>query len=174
MIQRVGVRAEEATGRIRSSTIQVMKFRAMPSDAVPDIAGITAAGLASGAVVAALDRMQVVSQPWALWLIALPLLVVASVGVWHGSERTRHWDSKKWGRTAIVSLLCGATFFGLDVLVGGSDGHYKTFIEAASHSGLLGLPVTILICPVGTIVALGGWLRCMVEEGLEANSQAPS
>jgi len=66
----------------------------MKSDAMPDIVGVTAVALASGAVVAALHRVQAVSQPWAFWLIALPLLVLASVCVWHGSERTSNWDSR--------------------------------------------------------------------------------
>jgi len=74
----------------------------------------------------------------------------------------------------IISLICGAIFFSIDVLVGSSDGHYETFIEAASHSGLLGLPLTILVCPVGTIVAFGSWLRCLVEQATKPNSEAPS
>lgn len=144
----------------------------MKSGTVPDIVGVTAVAIASGAVIAALHRIQAVSQPWAFWLIALPLLVVACVWAWHGSDRTCTWDSKKWGRIVIISLLCGAIFFGIDALVGSWNGRHKTLIEAASHSGLLGLPVTILICPVGTIVALGSWLRCLAEEG--SKSQASS
>ncbi|HLJ78105.1 MAG TPA: hypothetical protein VKT75_11865 [Acidobacteriaceae bacterium] len=139
-------------------------IRAMKSDAVPDIVGVAAVALASGAVVAALHRMRAVSQPWAFWLVALPLLVGASVWAWYGSDRTSSWDRRKWGYAAIGSLLCGTVFFAIDVLVGSLDGHHKTFLEAASHSGMLGLPLTILVCPVGTVIAFGGWLRSLVEQ----------
>jgi hypothetical protein len=145
----------------------------MISDAVPDVAGVTAIALASGAVVAALYRTQALSQPWLFWLISLPLFVGASLCAWYGSDRTSEWNSKKWGHALIVSLLFGAIFFAIDVLVGRSGGHYKTFLEAASHSGLLGLPLTILVCPVGTVVALGSWVRCLVEQASNSN-RAPS
>ncbi len=144
----------------------------MKTDAVPDIVGVTAIALASGAVVAALYRMQALSQPWLFWLIALPLLVGASLCAWYGSDRTCEWNSKKWGHALILSLLFGAIFFAIDVLVGGLNGHYKTFLETASHSGLLGLPLTILVCPIGTVIALGSWVRCLVEQGSNPNSQA--
>jgi len=114
--------------------------------------------------------MQVVSQPWVFWLIVLPIPVGASLYAWYGSDRTRDWNSKKWGHALIVSLLFGAIFFAIDVLVGRSDGHYQTFLEAASHSGLLGLPLTILVCPVGSVVALGGCVRCLVEQASNRNS----
>ena len=146
----------------------------MKSDTVPDITGATAVALASGAIVAALSRMKAVSQPWAVWLLALPLLIGASVYAWYGSDRTSSWDTEKWGYAIIASLLSGAVFFTVDVLVGGSDGHYKTFFEAASHSGLLGLPLTILVCPIGTVVAFGSWLRCLAERASKPKSEAPS
>jgi hypothetical protein len=146
----------------------------MKSDAVPDIVGVTAIALASGAVVAALYRAHVLSQPWLFWLIALPLLIGASVYAWYGSDRTCDWNSRKWGHALILSLLFGIIFFAIDVLVGDLSRHYKTFLEAASHSGLLGLPLTILVCPVGTVIALGSWVRCLMEQASNPNSQAPT
>src|ERR1700726_4172596 len=71
-------------------------FRSMSMIAkavLADIVGITAVALASGAVAAALYRSQAISQPWLVWLIALPFLVGASLWVWHISEKTRNWKS---------------------------------------------------------------------------------
>jgi hypothetical protein len=99
-----------------------------------DIVGIAAVALASGAVAAALYRWQVISQPWLVWLIALPFLVGASLWMWHISEQTRNWKSNRWGYALLFTPLVGAISFAIDVLIGGSNGHYKTFLEAASYS----------------------------------------
>ena len=128
-----------------------------------DIVGITAVALASGAVAAALYRSQAISQPWLVWLIALPFLVGASLWVWHISEKTRNWKSNRWGYALLFTPLVGAISFAIDVLIGGSDGRYKTFLEAASHAGSpFGFPLTVLICPVGTFIAFGIWIRCVI------------
>lgn len=134
-----------------------------------DIIGVTAVALGSGAVTAALYRMQAVSQPWLVLLIALPILVGASLWVWHISKKTRDWGSDKWGYALIFTPLFGAISFAVDVLIGSSNGHYKTFLEAAAHAGSpFGFPLTVLICPVGTLVALGGWIRCVMLRVLRA------
>ena len=127
-----------------------------------DVIGIAAIALASGAVAAALYRTQAISQPWLVWIIAFPFLVVASLWLWHISEKTRNWESDRWVYALLFTPLVGAISFAIDVLIGSSNGHYKTFLGAASHAGSpLGFPLTVLICPVGTLVALGGWVRCV-------------
>ena len=142
--------------------------------ALPDILGVTTVAVASGAVAAGLYGMHVVSEPWIVWLIALPFLIGACLWVWHGSKRTRDWDSEKRGYAVILTPLFGAISFAIDVMVGSSNGHYKSFLEAASHSGSpIGFPLTVLICPVGTVVALGSWLRCLVVQASKPSSEAP-
>jgi hypothetical protein len=128
--------------------------------AVADTIGIAAIALASGAVAAALYGMRAVSQPWMVWLIAFPFLVGGCLWVWHISKETRDWGSDKWGYALIFTPLIGAISFAVDVFVGSSNGHYKTFLEAASHAGSpIGFPLTVLICPIGTLVAFGSWIR---------------
>ena len=158
--------------RLTSDTIQAMKSGIT---GLPDIIGITAVALASGVLAAALYRMQAVSDPWLVWLIALPFLVGGSLWMWHFSSKTRAWDSEKWGYMVIFTPVIGAVSFGIDVLVGSSNGHYKTLLEAASHAGSpFGFPLTVLICPIGTLVALGGWLRSLLVQASKPNSEAPS
>lgn len=128
-----------------------------------DIIGITAVALASGAVAGALYGFQAISQPWLVWLIALPFLVGASLWVWHISDKARNWKSNRWSYVLIFTPLVGAISFAIDVLIGGSNGHYKTFLESAAHAGSpFGFPLTVLICPVGTLIAFGSWIRCMI------------
>ena len=116
--------------------------------ALGDVVGITAIALGSGAVAAALYRLQAISQPWLIWLIALPFLVGASLWVWHVSEKTRNWESDRWGYALVFTPLVGLISLAIDVLIGSSNGPYKTFLEAASHAGSpIGFPLTVLIWP---------------------------
>lgn len=131
--------------------------------ALADIIGVTAVALASGSVAAALYRMRAVSQPWAVWLTALPFLVGTSLLLWHVSKKTRNWDIDKWGYSLIATAIIGAISFAADVLVGSSNGPYRTLLKAASHAGSpFGFPLTVLICPVGTLVAFGSWIRYLM------------
>jgi hypothetical protein len=145
---------------MRSGRIQTMKSG---KTVLPDIVGGMAIALTSGAVSAVLDHMRAVSRPWLIWMFATPVLVGASFYAWHASEKTRNWDRDMWGYAAIGSLLAGTVSFAIDVLIGGSNGHYKSFLETAAHAGSpFGFPLTVLICPVGTIIAFGSWIRCLM------------
>ena len=131
--------------------------------ALADMIGLAAVALASGAALAALNRTQALNEPWVVWLIALPFLVLASLWLWRVSKKTRDWDINRWVGMLIATLLIGAISFAIDVLVGSSNGHYNTFLEAAAHAGSpFGFPLTVLICPVGTLVAFGSWIRCVI------------
>ena len=138
-------------------------MRTMIEATLADVIGVTVVALASGMVAAALYHIQAVSQPWVVWLIALPFLIGACFWVWYVSRKTRDWDREKWGYAVIFTPLIGAISFAIDVLVGSSNGHYRTFLEAAVHAGSpFGFPLTVLICPIGTVVAFGSWIRCMM------------
>ena len=131
--------------------------------ALADVAGIAAIALASGAVAAALFRSQAISEPWLVWLIALPFLAGASLWAWHVSENLRNWESDKWGYALVFTPLAGAVSFAIDAMIGSSNGHYKSFLEAASHAGSpVGFPLTILICPIGTLISFGSWIRSVI------------
>jgi hypothetical protein len=128
-----------------------------------DATGLAAVALASGAASAALYSMRAIHHPWIIWMIATPCLVAASLWLWHGDKKTQTWDQEEWSALAIFTPLFGAMSFGIDVMVGSSNRTYRTFLEAASHAGSpFGFPLTVLICPIGTILALGGWARCAI------------
>lgn len=128
-----------------------------------DVVGIAVVALGSGAVAAALFRVQAISEPWLVWLIALPFLVGASLWAWHVSEKMRNWDSDTWGYALLFTPLAGAVSFAIDVMIGSSNGQFKSFFEAASHAGSpFGFPLTVLICPIGTLISLGGWIRSVI------------
>jgi hypothetical protein len=63
---------------------------------------------------------------------------------------------RQWRRLAIRSVILGIAFFGADILIALLHGQANPF---HFPGGLLGLPLTFLICPVGTIICLAGLVR---------------
>jgi integral membrane sensor domain MASE1 len=63
---------------------------------------------------------------------------------------------KQWGRLVVRSVVLGIAFFGADLLLALLHGQANPF---HFPGGLLGLPLTFLICPGGTIICLVGLVR---------------
>ena len=63
---------------------------------------------------------------------------------------------KQWGNLAVRSVILGVAFLGADALIALLHGQANPF---HFPGGLLGLPLTFLICPVGTIICLAGLAR---------------
>jgi len=134
---------------------------------LPDAIGLAVIALSSWLVVWALFSLQGLTSPLTAWIIALPFLAGGSLYLWYGSAKIKGLTLDQWGVAALFSPFLGAVSFAIDVLVGSSNGPYKTFIEAATHAGSpMGFPLTIIICPIGTIIALGGWARSAVHKVL--------
>lgn len=125
-----------------------------------EIGGLAATVGGSAAVVYALFYAGVVSQPAVVVLIALPCMAGASLWAWHVSEKGRLMDAGQWLGGMVVTPVLGAVSFAIDVFVGSMHGEYASFIEAALHAGgPFGVVLTALICPIGTLICLGGWVR---------------
>ena len=72
----------------------------------------------------------------------------------------------------IFSPLIGAMSFAVDVFTGSTAGHYDNFVQAAFHAGSpFGIVLTLIICPVGTIICLGSWVRCGLIQHFEPKSE---
>ena len=57
------------------------------------------------------------------------------------------------------SILLGAVFFGIDVLIGSEFHPNSSLLEAATHAGgSFGFMFTLIVCPGITIYALGRFL----------------
>jgi hypothetical protein len=138
-------------------------MRIATKTALADTTGIIAIALASGVVTAGLNRMHAVSQPWVILLIAVPFLIGASLWVCQVSNKTLNWGIDKWGYALMFTLVAGAISFAIDVFAGSTDGQHQTLLEAAAHAGSpFGFPLTVLVCPVGTLVAFGSCVRCVM------------
>jgi hypothetical protein len=131
-----------------------MRFLLKMADAVGVLAvGVFAAGVAW--VVARLYGK--ITGIWA-WCIGYPVLGVAGVLVWH-SEKWPH-DVIDAFAGVIASAVLGATFFGIDLMIGSGEAPNAPIQYAVWHSGgPFGIMLTICVCPGTTLVALGGTVR---------------
>jgi small-conductance mechanosensitive channel len=128
---------------------------------ISDIAGLTAIASAAASVTWALTYFKVLSSPLITALIGVPILAGVALYVWYVSVEGRKADAEQWMMGTIFTPFIGAISFAIDVLVGSTGGHFDNFVQAAFHAGSpFGIVLTVFICPVGTIICLGGWLRC--------------
>jgi hypothetical protein len=120
---------------------------------------------ATTAVVWGLTAVQVVDSPWITAMIAIPGMIAIALYAWHAGEKTRNFDTEEWKGGAVFTPLLGCVFFAIDVFIGSTHGHYDSFFQAAFHAGSpFGIVLTMLVCPIGTTVCMGGWVRCSILE----------
>lgn len=86
--------------------------------------------------------------------IIFAVLAVIGMLLWHREKLLP--TVKKWRTLAVRSVILGIAFFVVDLVIALLNGqanplHYP--------GGLLGLPLTLLICPGGTIICLAGLVR---------------
>ena len=92
----------------------------------------------------------------AIYFFILLALSVASVALW---RRERSSTADMLGG-AVMSVLAGAVFFAIDVLLGQVFHPELPWLDAATRgSGPFGIVVTILICPMFTFIFLSGAAR---------------
>jgi hypothetical protein len=119
---------------------------------------IVVAGAA--AAVWILSYYGVLTDRWIAGPIAAPILSAAALFTWYVSKDGLKADTEAWKMGTIFTPLLGAMSFGVDVLIGSTHGNYANFVQTAFHAGgPFGIVVTVLICPIGTIICAGSWAR---------------
>lgn len=92
--------------------------------------------------------------PFSLVGITFGILAVVGMLLWHRKKASP--TVKQWGTLAVRSVILGIALFGVDLLVALLQGQPNPF---RFPGGLLGLPLTLLVCPGGTIICLAGLIR---------------
>lgn len=125
-----------------------------------DVAGLSVVALGTVLAVWALTPFDVLGNAVIVVLVAPPLLMVAALYTWYVSKTGQKKDTVAWKGLTLSSPLIGAVSFAIDVFVGSTHGHYSNIVQAAFHAGgPFGILVTVLICPIMTIIAAGSWVR---------------
>lgn len=89
-------------------------------------------------------------------VVAALFLLLACIGLllWRREKLSQTW--KRWAILAGQSIILGIAFFGADFLIALANGKANPW---HFPGGLLGMPVTLLVCPGGTIICLAGVVR---------------
>jgi hypothetical protein len=103
--------------------------------------------------------------PTAIAIGLFPVFAGVAVAILHAKERKM--TVAMWGWLAVLSPFAGIGFLGIDWALALANGGSN---PAQSPGSLLGLPLTILVCPVGTMVLVAGFVRALSLRRLEATS----
>jgi hypothetical protein len=119
-----------------------------------DLVAIVALGLQYSLIVFLINLWLRTRLPFSA--VTITFLILGSIGMllWHRKKLSQ--TVKQWGTLAFRSVVLGVAFFGVDVLIALLQGQANPF---RFPGGLLGLPLTFLICPGGTVICLAGLVR---------------
>lgn len=119
-----------------------------------DLIAIVALGLQYSLIVFVINLWLRTTLPFST--VTISFLILGSIGMvlWHRKKLSQ--TVKRWGTLAARSVVLGVAFFGVDFLIALLQGQPNPF---HFPGGLLGLPLTFLICPGGTIICLAGLVR---------------
>ena len=89
--------------------------------------------------------------------LAIAFLILVGIGIVLWRRDTFAQTVKQWGKATLASVGLGVAFFGVDFLIALLKGQQVNPFHFPG--GLLGLPLTFLVCPGGTIICLAGLVR---------------
>jgi hypothetical protein len=72
-------------------------------------------------------------------------------------------EPSEWALAIVGSVVLGGVSFGIDMLIGLFNNPKLSPIEAGTHAGSpFGFPLTVMLCPGFTMIAIAGLLRALV------------
>ena len=146
-----------------------------PIRLLSDSAGLCTVILGSFLAVWGLSPFKVLGNPEIVGVIATPALAIAALCTWYVSMEGRHKNAGWWRNLTLSTPLIGAVFFTVDMLVGSTNGPSTNPVQAGFHAGgPFGIVVTLLVCPITTIVSAGSWVRSSLLERHAAKSGVES
>jgi hypothetical protein len=94
-------------------------------------------------------------------VVAYGLLACGAMYMWHARKiKEMISEPGEWAATIGGSVVLGALSFGVDVMLGAKNNPGLSLLETATKSGSpLGFPLTVLLCPGLTVVAIAGLIR---------------
>ena len=136
------------TGHNKSASKQV---RLGP---MADLIAILVLGLQYSLIVLIINLYLRTPLPFAVVTIIFLVLASIGIGLWHREKFSQ--TVKQWERLTVRSVVLGIAFFGADLLLSLLHGQANPL---HFPGGLLGLPLTLFVCPGGTIICLAGLVR---------------
>ncbi len=119
-----------------------------------DLIAILVLGLQYSLIVLIINLYLRTPLPFAVVTIIFLVLASIGIGLWHREKFSQR--VKQWERLTVRSVVLGIAFFGADLLLSLLHGQANPL---HFPGGLLGLPLTLFVCPGGTIICLAGLVR---------------
>jgi hypothetical protein len=118
--------------------------------------------VATALAVIALCSLGLLGIGFALWLGATVVFEAASLYVW-----SIPMDAPEWLAGTLLTPVLAALTFAITGLIARFTEHHGSFIQAALHGGPgYGIALSCALCPAGTILFLGGWIRAALRKRL--------
>jgi len=97
-------------------------------------------------------------------ILAVIVLTGLALYFWHKEPPMALLSSPRdWALAVTTSVVMGALSFGIDVLVGSINNPNLPLIKAGTRAGSpFGFPLTVVICPGFTVLAVAGLLRALL------------
>jgi len=101
------------------------------------------------------------SMPSLLWFFVYVVLAVTALYCWRNKKSPQ--TPSGWLILALGSVIIGAVYFAIDMILGRYQHPGVSGVEAATRvGGMFGFVMTIAICPGLTMIALSGFVGCLV------------
>jgi hypothetical protein len=99
-----------------------------------------------------------------LGVLAFIVLAAFALYLWHKEPPVKNLSGpNEWARAIVVSVVMGGVSFGIDMLIGLFNNPKLSPIEAGTHAGSpFGFPLTVMLCPGFTMLAIAGLLRALL------------
>jgi ABC-type transporter Mla maintaining outer membrane lipid asymmetry permease subunit MlaE len=110
-----------------------------------------------------------------LGIIAYIVIAGVALYLWHKEPPVKKLsEPSEWARAIVASFVMGGVSFSIDMIVGLMHNSSLPPIEAGTRAGsLFGFPLTVMLCPGFTMVAIAGLLRALVlRSGATPTSQS--
>ena len=139
-----------------------------------DWLAVALASIATVLVLYAMAHAGDLAIPRFLWFVMPPVLAGLTLYCVHQPKALK-LDTQEWVGALFGTVLLGAVFFAIDVVLGSMHGNYRSLLETGFHAGgPFGIVLTVMICPVGTIISLGGLVRHIVLGSSREEMEEPS
>lgn len=96
--------------------------------------------------------------------LAFVVLAALALYTWHKDPPLKYpCEPGEWAAAIVASVLMGAVSFGIDTVVGLINNPKLSPTEAGTKvGGPFGFPLTLMLCPGLTMVAIAGLLRAFL------------
>ena len=121
-----------------------------------DLIAISTVGLQYCLIISIVDLYFRKILPLSIVVAIFVILISAGLAVWH---KKRSWQTaKQWRKPILLSLIVGVAFFGCDLLLAHLNGQSNPLLFPG---GLLGIPLTLAVCPGFTMICVAGLVRAL-------------